>query len=347
MPPRNPNKSRRVEVFRNQYSDESASSFLRFPAQPFPHSILLVFKTYEYKKPDQNYGLLNANRLSGGGATRTIGHSLRSVNSVELPFPKQLSDNTSLRINGYERDPLVENMVSMAEDYINNNNSTVADLPGIFASMGAGAAQQLKTLFTGGGGDGNVSSLINQALNTNLSDVAQAAKYVLQKTLPASVANQIDNVTGQTINPRETLAFEGVNLRSHQFSWDLYPSNPGDSEQIRKIINLIKRNSLPEVSSIAGIDQAFLKYPSVVDAYLIGIDREHYMKFKTSMVTNFSVDYGAGGNLAIMKGGKPAGVTLSLSFQELEIETKRDYSTSSPDATPEASIDPKLTDNVS
>jgi len=46
------------------------------------------------------------------------------------------------------------------------------------------------------------------------------------------------------------------------------------------------------------------------------------------MITEFSVDYGAGGGVSIMKGGKPAGVTLSLNMTELEIETSHDYGTS-------------------
>jgi hypothetical protein len=59
--------------------------------------------------------------------------------------------------------------------------------------------------------------------------------------------------------------------------------------------------------------------------YLIGVNREYYMKFKTSMVTSFGVDYGAGGTLSIMKGGKPAGVNISMQLSELEIETAHDY----------------------
>jgi hypothetical protein len=121
------------------------------------------------------------------------------------------------------------------------------------------------------------------------------------------------------------LAFEGVNLRTHQFNWDLFPSNMADSERIREIVNVIKRNSLPETVSLGTISKAFLRYPSTVDMYLIGVNREYYMKFKTSMVTSFGVDYGAGGTLSIMKGGKPAGVNISMQLSELEIETAHDY----------------------
>ena len=55
------------------------------------------------------------------------------------------------------------------------------------------------------------------------------------------------------------------------------------------------------------------------------------MKFKPAMVTTMSVDYGAGGGVSMMKGGKPAGVTLTMSLQELQIETAEDYGAASAD----------------
>jgi hypothetical protein len=60
--------------------------------------------------------------------------------------------------------------------------------------------------------------------------------------------------------------------------------------------------------------------------YLLGVNQEHFMKFKTCMVSNVSVNYSGGGGItAIAKGGVPAAVELSMSFQELDIETADDY----------------------
>ena len=63
--------------------------------------------------------------------------------------------------------------------------------------------------------------------------------------------------------------------------------------------------------------------------YLIGVSKEHYIKFKPAMVTSFNVDYGAGGNMSFMKCGKPAGVNIALNLTELEIETAEDYGAAS------------------
>ena len=44
------------------------------------------------------------------------------------------------------------------------------------------------------------------------------------------------------------------------------------------------------------------------------------------MIDDISVDYGGGGPVSILQGGKPAAVSLSVSFTEMDIETAGDYS---------------------
>ena len=88
---------------------------------------------------------------------------------------------------------------------------------------------------------------------------------------------------------------------------------------------MIKRKSLPEVGHLTGIPKAFLEYPSIVEVYLLGIQSDHWIKYKSSMITEMQVDYGAAGGVSIMKGGKPGAVQLSMTMSELEIETAHDY----------------------
>lgn len=316
--------SSRPEV---KYRDEeynSAMSQLRFPDKPFPHSMLLVFKKYDYSGYGQDGAigrfntLLRAERDATG---RSSGASLRSSNSIELPFPKQLSDSTSLRLNGYERDLLTEQIAQRINGYLEGGSAdAVSDIPGILQDMGAGFSQMLT-----GASNGDLEKVAQSILGTSVKDVASAAQYILRSKLPGDIQKSINTATGQALNPRETMAFEGVDLRTHQFNWDLFPSNKNDSERIREIVNMLKRNSLPETVTLGTISKAFLRYPSTVDMYLIGVNREYFMKFKTSMIRSFSVDYGAGGNMSIMEGGKPAGVNISIQFAELEIETAHDY----------------------
>lgn len=311
----------RVERLAQRKKSEFSNGFQRFPEQPNAHSILLVFKDYAYKPVTETN--------TGGGQTafttlnnRSSGVSLRTSQAIELPFPKQLVDTSDLRVNGFERDMLTESIASKVNNYLNSGSSSnISDLPGMLQSMGAGMAGML----TGAGGlGGSVNSIAKSFMGTDVKDIASGAQYLLRSKIPGDIGRSIDNVTGQTINPRETLSFEGVNLRTHSFTWDLFPSSVADSNRIKNIVDTIKRKSLPEVTSLAGIPKAFLQYPSTVDMYLLGVNSEHFIKYKTSMVTGFTVDYGSQG-MGIMKGGKPAAVNIALNLTELEIETAHDY----------------------
>jgi len=319
--------SSRVELYRRRKEASFSNSYQCFPEQPHPHSCLLVFKEFDYspiKAASSPTGLRTIFQSAFG--ERASGVHLRGSSSIELPFPKALTDGTNLRINSFERDPFTENIAGKIKSFMDGNGAgaTTSDIPGLLQGMGASMASAM-----GGGKLGSgMNELASKFLGSDLKDVATAAQFLLRKQIGAiggDIGRSIDLVTGQTINPRETLSFEGVNLRTHQLSWDLYPSSKTDSQRIKNIVDMIKRKSLPEVTDIDGVPKAFLQYPSVVDIFLLGVNSEHFIKYKTSMVTEFTVDYGAGGGVAIMTGGKPAGVNIALNLTELEIETAHDY----------------------
>ena len=339
------NLLRRVETYRARKEQTFSQGYQSFPEQPHPHSCLLVFNDFSYEA-------IKIGQTGNGGIRspfqqafnqRSSGATLRASNTIELPFPKALQDSTGLRINANERDPFVEGIATKVNDFIKGSGSmTAAQIPEMLQGMGASMGKAA-------GGDliGSAGNLVKDILGTDVTDIASAAQYLLRDKLGSEISRSIDLVTGQTINPRETLAFEGVNLRTHQFSWDLFPNSQADSERIKNIVNTIKRKSLPEVSSLTGIPKAFLQYPSIVDVYLLGVNTDHFIKYKSAMITEFNVDYGAGGGVAIMKGGKPAGITLGINMTELEIETAHDYGAAGSDRQQEAMsfVDTTLTDS--
>ena len=322
---------RRVETYRRRKEQRLTTSYQSFPEQPHAHSCLLIFKDFNYQpimtpsdkaKDKNNFGNQLRPDFVQAFNGRTSGATLRNTNAIELPFPKNLQDNTGLRVNGFERGPFQEQIASKLNEFIEGKGKlTARDIPKLIQGAGAAARGGLDSLFTGGGSD-----IIESLLGTDIKKVASAAQYLLRNTqLFSGLTKSIDLVTGQTINPRETLAFEGVNLRTHNFSWELFPNSPGDSQRIKNITNMIKRKSLPEVGNLTGIPKAFLEYPSVVEVYLLGIQSDHWIKYKSSMITEMQVDYGAAGGVSIMKGGKPGAVQLSMTMSELEIETAHDY----------------------
>lgn len=327
----------RPEVFRGLKERNSAMGIInRFPSKPMPHTILFVFKEYSYEAgyaqnqyaagTDGASGLINA----ATNGRRGSGVGIRSEKSVELPFPKQLQDSSNITLNGISRDPLVEQATNYLNKVAMGGSGTLGDLPSQIQSLGAGIAQKM----AGGSGDG-IGTLFGDAAKalgaTSNKDAALIARYLLQKVSPliGDVGQSINLAAGQVLNPKETLVFEGVQLRAHQFSWELFPESPDDSARINSIIRTLKQSTLPQTIDFkaAGFDfnRAFLKFPHVVYTYLLGVDNNSFMKFKPAMVTNVTIDYGAGGMMAILKGGKPAGVTINLAMQELSIETAEDY----------------------
>lgn len=314
--------------------DASNGAFMRFPDKPHPHTMLLVFEEFDYKNfasfksllTNQAYG--RGNESFGISGNRQSGVSLRSTSSIELPFPKQLQDSNSLIINGFQRDPLIEGLTQQINEFTKNGQGTLGDIPKQIQGYGASLAKLAASV---GGGDVNsaIRDVTSAIKGTSTADAASASMYLLRKVLPDAIGRSVNLATGQVLNPRETLAFEGVQLRQHQFNWDLYPNNAQDSLRIQEIIKHFKKSVLPVTQDLggpAGIAEAFLRYPHICKIYLLGVDSEFYMKFKPAMITNFTVDYGAGGTLGIMQGGRPAGVNISISLQELQIETANDYS---------------------
>ena len=345
-------KTSRPEVFRRAAEMKSAhsGSHYKFPDKPYPHTILLVFKEYSYENlKNGNYSAtLNNNAFTDGFAlNRSSGVSLRTEpRAIELPFPKQLADNTNLMINGFSRDPMVETLANKAADFASTGGN-LGDIPQMIQRQG----QNLARILSGSSGAASgVNSVASTISSMGIGDAASTAAYLVRSMIGSAgdIGKSVDLATGQVLNPRETLAFEGVQLRQHQFEWELYPSNSADSSRIKDIVNVMKRSVLPVTqdlgSGAAAIAKAFLRYPHVCEIYLLGVDKEHFMKFKPSFVTNLSVDYGAGGTLGIMKGGKPAGVSISLQLQELQIETAEDYGQESATAAPVAEFQDPVQD---
>ena len=113
------NLLRRVETYRNRKEQRFSQGYQCFPEQPHAHSCLLSFKdfTYEDIKVGNNNGLRRT-PFQQAFNNRASGARLRWVDTIELPFPKALLDNTGLRINGNERDPFVESIASKVNDFI-------------------------------------------------------------------------------------------------------------------------------------------------------------------------------------------------------------------------------------
>lgn len=227
-------------------------------------------------------------------ATSTSVTNSIGTKSIALPIPSNLVDSFSLRVAGTE----LEATGAMARD---SSEVAQAVTEGTMGFMDAITQLGKKTSESAGG------ALVKSAL----SQIA-----------PANVTKGFEIGSGTLVNPHLALAFDGIDLKTHNFSWQLAPKSNDESDSLKKIINVIKKNILPEYT---GGGRAFLKYPSVVDIFFMGSAPGHLYYFKRCMVSNFEANYAGGGLPAFVEGGKPAIVNMTIALTEMEIHTKQDY----------------------
>ena len=337
------NKNYRPEVASLKDSYKNNPTLFSFPENKTGHSILFVFKEYNYRsytRQDSNASYYSQ-RTSGGGRglgsrRNLISTTVGAYGSVELPFPKQLSDNTSLRINAFEREAITEAVVNtlagqgLGGGTVGEIPSQLYDAAGRIADVISGAGGALASKEGRAGIVDSVTGALGDVLDIDSAQAGRAAAYLMRNTigkLGGDIARTIDMVTGATVNPKEALAFEGVDLKSHSFSWELYPSNRAETETIDKIVKLFKKNALPETSDlIPGLfEQTFLKYPSTVEIKLVGTNPKYFPRYKPCMIKSVNVSYeNAAGTVPIIQGGVPGSVTLSVELQEMTAHTRDD-----------------------
>jgi len=317
----------------------SAPRLLSFPSSGGPHTMLMTFKQYEYefaRAGEQRLLNLSVNGRPRSGADvrresingRTGGARFSGqLSGIELPIPSNLKDNDLMRLEVITQSPLelaAGEYIAQGASALQGSNLTMRDLPGALQQVGSSIANSTGTALSQG--TGAAMSAINALLDQSVGSMSRDVMYLLRSVLPSGISRVTDRVLGSTVNPKASLAFEGVELKQHSFSWTLIPRNENDSEIIRAIIRTLKQNSLPTYQTFAGTNfKAYLKYPSIVDMYLLGVNPEYFVKFKSAMIRSVNVEYGSTGIVSIMKGGKPGNVTLTIDLVELDIHTAEDY----------------------
>lgn len=227
--------------------------------------------------------------------------------SVFLPMPPQLSAqygvsyrNQSLGLRGAAATAAVGGSADIAETVSSLTNAS---------SIGSLAQQAL--------GEG-VSALLN--LSPDIADVfiEGTGRAVAESENPlVQGAFLTQNVA---VNPYQVVFFESPNFRTFNFSYELYPRNPNESEIIKNIIKEFKKAMLP---SYASDKSFFFEYPKVFD---IEFRHDEYLfEIGTSVMTSFDVNYHPNGTPSYFDLTKaPTGVTISMAFQELNILTRQD-----------------------
>jgi len=327
-----------IKARRKQSGKIGSGNYLSFPTKPMPHGLLLQFTDYDYN----TYIASIKNEIKGGNSVITdnasnlgfgpsVGESVAQISessTLELPFPRSLQDSQNIRVQSFERDFLYERTASAISGLSGDSSAN------FLTNMASGAKGALDAIKSGSKeAMSNPVAAIQQAIQDmggiETNKATAIASYLGRNIIGGDLSRTLGVISQRVVNPQETLSFTGVDLKNYTFSWDLFPSNTADTEQIQQIVQFLKNKSLPEtegVQDVPSLSRAFLKYPSIVSLNLLGVQEKHFQRFKRCMISNVTVDYGAGGGMPqIIKGGVPAAVTLSISFSEVQIHTRDDY----------------------
>ena len=283
---------------------ERNNSIMQFPDDLGAHSMLLVFKKYEYKKP----GTRQLNKVTNETLSSA---NLSGASNIMLPLPTNLQDSFNVRVQRFDQEIGGELIASAAAGAKGMGDLSMGQLTGALAAAIPGI---------------DLSGYTGDNFTEQLSkDAAFLGRRTIDKTFSGASKN-IDAGLGSTVNPKAALVFEGVELKTHNFTWTFAPRSENESTMLRDIGNTIKRNILPSYGDVGGgaISRALLNYPSTVDVFFFGIDPSYFMYFKTCMVTTFDINFTPEG-LTILKGGKPAVISMSMSLIESDIHTAEDY----------------------
>jgi hypothetical protein len=234
--------------------------------------------------------------------------------SVYLPFPSSVTDAYGARYSE-------ENLFGDGQFYKDAINSLMT------GENGTKRASDLldKNLLANRGGR-FLADKVNNIANDPIGTLAGAATF-LSAGVGGGIGAAIKTNINVTTNPYPVLIYQGQNnMKTFAFSWTFFPESPQESTTIRKIIGYFRREMLPERMEN---HPSILKFPAVFEVVL----QPQVKVFKRCVVTNLDVNYTPTGGPAFVKEfpvqtsnfTDPAAITMTISFQEVEIWLANDF----------------------
>ena len=136
---------------------------------------------------------------------------------------------------------------------------------------------------------------------------------------------------GVVFTPKMELMFEGVNRRAFSYSFIMMPTSHEEAQEINKIIHNFKINSAPDYNDGLGMEMT-IPNRWQIEYYSSGAGSDgtpsqngYLTSIGECFLENIAVVYGGDKYIAHepdAKGSPPSRIQMTLSFRELEIQTK-------------------------
>tara|TARA_R100000030_G_C3247452_1_gene122139 strand:+ start:9 stop:1265 length:1257 start_codon:yes stop_codon:yes gene_type:complete len=302
--PTNPQPDTTQEVSFNQ--GKKIPSNLRYPqADIYDDTDYLKIDVLQYKPlgfPEQKDLLkVGLKRSKDQYRDKKDGKLTNLLGSIILPIPQDISDTNS---TGWGQDSLnigAAYAVGATNDIITDDKFFEGILDAIKTASG-----DLVDLVKDGGTQNAVNSSFGAAA-ANLFGANTSAAGILARS------------SGQILNPNTELLFNGVKLRSFNFTFNLAPRSDDEARIIQQIVRTFKLNMAPTTGAGGGLKGLFLKSPNVFQLqYMKGAQPHPYLnKFVVAALTNMQVNYTGSGTYMTYHDGMPVHMIMTLSFQEL------------------------------
>ena len=236
------------------------------------------------------------------------GTNRNTKNTYVLPIPSGITDVLGLTYSETSMGAIGGELAKAASDYAGKVAGGTAE--------GAGK-EMMNTLAKGFG------AATKNMDNLSTADKLAALNAGFGEALGARVGGAAGAILGSVPNPHKTTFFKGVNLKNYSFSWNLFPQSAQEGNLLSRMVKQLRQDSLPAraVGSLKGLA---LSYPYEFHLSINTKGGNHTQEFKPAFCTNLSVNYTPFGP-AFMEDGKPAGITLNMAFQEIDVWTKEDY----------------------
>ena len=251
------------------------------------------------------FALTNATSSNTVADTKLGGRSLKNPkHTIYLPIPRQIQDANSVSYDSSKLDPLEAAGSALIKQGI--ESPSVELVQDAFKAIGEGV------------------DLIGQNTDAIASAIAGRAIGALGGNVTAN--SLIARGSGAILNPNLESLFQGVKLRQFPFTFELFPRNAREAEEVKNIIRVFKRSMSARNNKNSG-GGVLIKQPDIFQLRYMKGSAEHPFlnKFLPMHLTDIKINYSQSGTYSTFYDGTPTHMSLSCSFQEVNPVYQEDY----------------------
>lgn len=254
---------------------------------------------------------------------RTTAITESSLGAVHLPMPAGLQTSHSAKYSAEALGALgmmgagaADTLAQFADDPSMSGAGQMLEAASTAAKRNIGtiALQGATSPAVSGAAGGSVGGIAGAGIGVGATQFVKGGMYGL----------------GMAFNPHLAQLFQGVDFRSHNFSFKMVAKNKDEANDIRKIVAFFRKKMLPEYRSLHNGNKAAnqFNYP---DEWIITFSKPEFLfNLKRSVLVKFDINYHAEGKAFYHVAGEPVSVQINLTFNETEILTADDPTLNQP-----------------